>query len=130
MDIAAIITNLFVKNGMIFAFMLLGVIMFVAYKLGSLTKGRCGANSDLDVLVDVSKKPGDDTPPPAVSLTCEAPCISCSRARTRTSSGLSATMAPPITSMRVSMPPIVRGRSVSCRKSPCPLVIVIMAPDG
>lgn len=40
MDIAAMITKLFVKNGMVFAFMLLGVIMFVAYKLGGLTKGR------------------------------------------------------------------------------------------
>lgn len=40
MDIAAMITKLFVKNGMIFAFMLLGIIMFVAYKLGGLTKGR------------------------------------------------------------------------------------------
>ena len=39
MDIAAMITKLFVKNGMIFAFMLLGIIMFVAYKLGGLTKG-------------------------------------------------------------------------------------------
>ena len=40
MDMAAMITKLFVKNGMIFAFMLLGIIMFVAYKLGGLTKGR------------------------------------------------------------------------------------------
>ncbi len=56
--------------------------------------------------------------------------MSCSRTRTRTSSGLSATMLPPICSMRVSMPPIVRGRSVNWRKSPCPLVTVIMAPDG
>ena len=38
MDMAAMITKLFVKNGMIFAFMLLGIIMFVAYKLGGLTK--------------------------------------------------------------------------------------------
>ena len=35
---------------------------------------------------------GEDTPPPAVSLICDAPCISCSRARVRTSSGLSAIM--------------------------------------
>ena len=34
---------------------------------GSLTKGRCGANSDIDVLVDVSKRPGDDAPPPRVN---------------------------------------------------------------
>ena len=40
MDMAAMITKLFVKNGMIFAFMLLSIIMFVAYKLGGLTKGR------------------------------------------------------------------------------------------
>ena len=40
MDMAAMITKIFVKNGMIFAFMLLGIIMFVAYKLGGLTKGR------------------------------------------------------------------------------------------
>ena len=31
MDMAAMITKLFVKNGMIFAFMLLGIIMFVDY---------------------------------------------------------------------------------------------------
>ena len=30
MDMAAMITKLFVKNGMIFAFMLLGIMMFVA----------------------------------------------------------------------------------------------------
>ena len=40
MDIAAMITKLFVKNGMIFGFMLLGVIMYVSFKLGALTKGR------------------------------------------------------------------------------------------
>ena len=42
---------------------------------------------------------GDATPPPAVSLICVAPSMSCSRTRTRTSSGLSATMAAPICSM-------------------------------
>ena len=40
MDIAAMIIKLFVKNGMIFGFMLLGVIMYVSFKLGALTKGR------------------------------------------------------------------------------------------
>jgi hypothetical protein len=34
---------------------------------GSITKGRCGANSDVDVMVDVGKKPGSDAPPPAVN---------------------------------------------------------------
>lgn len=40
MDIAAMLTKLFAKNGMIFAFMLLGVVMFVSYRLAGLTKGR------------------------------------------------------------------------------------------
>ncbi len=40
MDIAAMMTKLFVKNGMIFGFVLLGVITYVGYKLGALTKGR------------------------------------------------------------------------------------------
>ena len=40
MDIAAMITKLFVKNGMIFGFMLLGIIMYISFKLGALTKGR------------------------------------------------------------------------------------------
>ena len=42
---------------------------------------------------------GEATPPPAVSLICEAPSMSCSRTRRRTSSGLSATMLPPICSI-------------------------------
>ena len=37
MDIAAMITKLFVKNGMIFGFMLLGIIMYISFKLGTLT---------------------------------------------------------------------------------------------
>jgi hypothetical protein len=61
---------------------------------------------------------GDATPPPAVNLICVAPCMSCSRARSRTSSGLSASMLPPICSIRLSGPPIVLGRSESCLKSP------------
>ncbi len=40
MDIVAMITKLFQGNGMVFSFMLLGVVMYVAYKLASLTKGR------------------------------------------------------------------------------------------
>ena len=47
---------------------------------------------------------GEATPPPAVSLICEAPCMSCSRTRRRTSSGLSATMLPPICSIRDERP--------------------------
>jgi hypothetical protein len=39
-------------------------------------------------------------------------------------------MLPPFLSMGVNKPPIVRGKSLSWRKSPCPLVTVIMAPDG
>jgi hypothetical protein len=39
-------------------------------------------------------------------------------------------VAPPTCSMRVSKPPIARGRSVNWRKSPCPLETVIIAPDG
>jgi hypothetical protein len=73
---------------------------------------------------------GEATPPPAVSLICEAPCISCSRALTRTSSGLSATMLPPSFSMRDAGAPIVRGSSDSWRKSPCPPVTVMIAPEG
>ena len=87
------------------------------------------SSASVKVVTSIGLK-GDDTPPPAVNLIWEAPCMSCSRVRRRTSSGLSATMAPPSCSMRVSMPPIVRGRSVSWRKSPCPLVTVITAPDG
>jgi SAM-dependent methyltransferase len=59
-----------------------------------------------------------------------APSISCSRTRTRTSSGLSATMLPPICSMRLGMPPMVRCSSDNWQKSPCPLVTVIIAPEG
>ena len=40
MDFAALLTKLLSGNGMIFAFMTLGIIMFVAYKLAGLTKGR------------------------------------------------------------------------------------------
>jgi hypothetical protein len=47
----------------------------------------------------------------------------------RTSSGLSATMLPPTCSMRLSVP-ILRGSSDNWRKSPCPLVTVMKAPEG
>ena len=56
--------------------------------------------------------------------------MSCSRARTRTSSGLSATMLPPSSSMRDEGAPSVRGSSESWRKSPWPPVTVITAPEG
>ena len=44
--------------------------------------------------------------------------------------GLSATMLPPICSIRVRLPPMILGRSDSWRKSPWPLVMVIIAPAG
>ena len=37
MDIAAMITKLFVKNGMVFGFMLLGVVTYVAVSYTHLT---------------------------------------------------------------------------------------------
>jgi malonate transporter MadM subunit len=40
MDISAMILKLFVKNGMIASFMILGIIMWVAYKLSGLTNNR------------------------------------------------------------------------------------------
>ena len=40
MDIVAIATKLFNSNGMVFSFMLLGIIMYFAYKIGKLTHGR------------------------------------------------------------------------------------------
>ena len=40
MDILAIAVKLFTKNGMVASFMVLGLITFIAYKMGSLTKGR------------------------------------------------------------------------------------------
>ena len=42
---------------------------------------------------------GDETPPLPMSLICEAPCISCSRTRSRTSSAPSAMLAAPVRSM-------------------------------
>jgi len=73
---------------------------------------------------------GEETPPPAVSLIWLAPRISCSRTRTRSSSGVSAMALSPITSWRDPGWPTVRGRSDASRKSPWPLVTVIIAPDG
>lgn len=43
MDIVAIATKLFNSNGMVFSFMLLGIIMYFAYKIGKLTHGRTTA---------------------------------------------------------------------------------------
>lgn len=40
MDILAMAVKLFTKNGMVASFMVLGLITFIAYKMGSLTKGR------------------------------------------------------------------------------------------
>ncbi|MNL81847.1 hypothetical protein D3C87_2090710 [compost metagenome] len=56
--------------------------------------------------------------------------MSCSRVRMRTSSGLSAIVLSPTISCRDPGAPSVRGRSALERKSPCPLVTLIMAPEG
>ena len=73
---------------------------------------------------------GELTPPPAISLIWLAPCRSCSRARSRTSSGLSAMAAMPSSSEWLSGPPGSRGSSNRKRKSPWPDVCEIIAPDG
>ena len=40
MDIFVMAVKLFTKNGMVASFMVLGLITFIAYKMGGLTKGR------------------------------------------------------------------------------------------
>src|SRR5271157_3559695 len=60
---------------------------------------------------------GEDTPPPPTSLIWEAPCRSCSRTRRRTSSALSAIIAPPDSSIGLSGPPGLLGMSCSGRKA-------------
>ena len=68
--------------------------------------------------------------PPAISLIWLAPCRNCSLARSRTSSGLSAMAATPMASDWLSGPPRVRGTSKENRKSPCPEVCEMRAPEG
>ena len=63
--------------------------MYVPQFSAASTAARSSAS--VKVVTSIGLK-GDDTPPPAVNLTWEAPCMSCSRVRRRTSSGLSATM--------------------------------------
>src|SRR5271163_2084356 len=107
--------------------------------------GRIGVHGDIGVPVGGGLDPrpqgslnvvmssevrGDDTPPPPTSLIWEAPCRSCSRTRRRTSSALSAIIAPPVSSIGLSGPPGLLGMSCSGRKSPWPPVVVIMAPHG
>ena len=70
-----------------------------------------------------------DTPPPAISFIWLAPRMRFSRVRRRTSSGLSAIAAPPSSSTRLCSP-MALGRSIVWRKSPWPLVTVIIAPEG
>ena len=73
---------------------------------------------------------GDETPPPPTSFICDAPSRSCSRTRRRTSSALSAILAAPVCSIKLTGPPGLRGRSDRGRMSPWPPVVVIMAPLG
>lgn len=40
MDLAAMFTKMFVKNGLVGAFIVVGIVTFIAYKLAGLTKGR------------------------------------------------------------------------------------------
>lgn len=40
MDIMAMLTKLLTKNGLIFAFVIIGVTNFIAYKFAGLSKGR------------------------------------------------------------------------------------------
>ncbi|MNP12224.1 hypothetical protein D3C76_1044490 [compost metagenome] len=69
------------------------------------------------------------TPPPAITLTWEAPRASCSRVRWRTASGLSATMAALARSPKEYCPASA-GSSLGRRKSPWPPDWEIMAPAG
>jgi len=59
-----------------------------------------------------------------------APSISGSRTRRSTSVSPSAIAAIPARSARLGSLCAVRGRSVRMRKSPCPDVWEIMAPEG
>ena len=43
MDLMAMLTKVLTKNGLIFAFVLIGITNLVAYKLAGLTKGRIQA---------------------------------------------------------------------------------------
>lgn len=40
MDMVAIITKVCKSNGLVFAFMLIGIITLITYKLSALTKGK------------------------------------------------------------------------------------------
>ncbi len=40
MDILAIISKVCIKNGLVFSFMLIGIITFITYKISALTKGK------------------------------------------------------------------------------------------
>lgn len=40
MDLAAMFTKIFVKNGLVMSFMVVGVVMYLAYRVSALTKGR------------------------------------------------------------------------------------------
>lgn len=40
MDLAAMFTKIFVKNGLVMSFMVVGVVMYLAYRISALTKGR------------------------------------------------------------------------------------------
>lgn len=40
MDIMAMLTKLLTKNGLIFAFVIIGITNFIAYKFAGLSKGR------------------------------------------------------------------------------------------
>ena len=54
---------------------------------------------------------GEATPPPAVSLICDAPCNELLASAQPNLIGTIRDHTPPTRSMRVSRPPIVRGRS-------------------
>lgn len=40
MDLTAMFTKIFVKNGLVMSFMVVGVVMYLAYRISALTKGR------------------------------------------------------------------------------------------
>ena len=46
MDLAAMLTKVVTKNGLIFAFVIIGITNLIAYRLAGLTKGRIHGSAD------------------------------------------------------------------------------------
>lgn len=84
-------------------------------------------SSSLNVVMSSGLR-GDETPPPPTSLICEAPWKSRSRTLIPSSPTLSV-IAPLMVSNMLSRAGS-RGTSRGMRRSACPPVVVIIAPDG